>query len=69
MSTQMRNSTVSKLSSVLWDSGLAAGRAPRSACEDPLVYLPRKRVQEYAKDQTIYSPDKPCDLRPATAFT
>jgi len=61
MSTQMTSPTVSKSGSVLWDSDLAAGRAPRSACEDPLAYLPRKRVQEYAKHQTIYSPDKPCD--------
>ena len=38
-----------------------SSRPVRPACEDPLEYLPQKRVQEYAKRQTIYSPDMHCD--------
>lgn len=30
-------------------------------CEDPLNYLPRKPMQEFAKDRIIYSPQQPCD--------
>jgi CRP/FNR family cyclic AMP-dependent transcriptional regulator len=29
--------------------------------EDPLTYLPRKPLQEFAKGQTVYGPDKPSD--------
>jgi CRP/FNR family cyclic AMP-dependent transcriptional regulator len=29
--------------------------------EDPLTYLPRKPLQEYARGQTIYGPDQPSD--------
>jgi CRP/FNR family transcriptional regulator, cyclic AMP receptor protein len=29
--------------------------------EDPLTYLPRKSVQEYAKGRVIYSPEQPSD--------
>jgi CRP/FNR family transcriptional regulator, cyclic AMP receptor protein len=28
--------------------------------EDPLTYLPRKPLQEYAKDRIIYGPQQPC---------
>ncbi|HEY1338489.1 MAG TPA: Crp/Fnr family transcriptional regulator [Bryobacteraceae bacterium] len=30
-------------------------------CEDPLTYLPRKPVQEFAKGRTIYDPQQPSD--------
>lgn len=29
--------------------------------EDPLTYLPRKPLQEFAKSQMVYGPDKPAD--------
>jgi CRP-like cAMP-binding protein len=29
--------------------------------DDPLTYLPRKQVQEFAKSRTIYSPQQPSD--------
>ena len=36
--------------------------APRNAViEDPLAYLPQRRVQEYARQQIVYSPGIPCD--------
>src|SRR2546425_8060564 len=28
--------------------------------EDPLAYLPCSHILEYQKNQTIYSPDRPC---------
>ena len=28
--------------------------------EDPLAYLPKKRIEEYARQQIIYSPGAPC---------
>jgi CRP/FNR family transcriptional regulator len=31
------------------------------AFEDPLAYLPQKRVEEYARQQIIYSPGTPCN--------
>jgi CRP/FNR family transcriptional regulator len=34
---------------------------PSLTYEDPLTYLPRKPVQEYAKGRTIYGPQQPSD--------
>src|ERR1700674_3525500 len=57
----MRSQAASKSSSVLRSSETGRPGAPRSACKHPLAFLPPKSVQEYARQQTIYSRDKPSD--------
>jgi CRP/FNR family transcriptional regulator len=37
------------------------GRSEPLYSEDPLTYLPRKQVQEFAKNRVIYSPAQPSD--------
>src|SRR5664280_2377058 len=41
--------------------GLDSIRRPLCALEDPLTYLARKPVQEFAKRRVIYDHRKPCD--------
>jgi CRP-like cAMP-binding protein len=58
MSTLFKTAIESRHGFVPRSTAVSPVRIP--AVEDPLAYLPQKRVEEYAKQQIIYSPGTPC---------
>jgi CRP-like cAMP-binding protein len=57
----MKRAAVGKSSSGQQAGSQASNGTIRQRREDPLAYLPQKRVQEYPRQQVIYSADRPCD--------
>jgi CRP/FNR family transcriptional regulator, cyclic AMP receptor protein len=61
MSTPVTTTATGKSSPVLKDRSLTLGRTVRPSREDPLAYLPQKRVQEFKRQQAIYTVSEPCN--------
>ena len=61
MSTPFSRPPDGKYLSALRNSGWDQGRSSKTEYDDPLAYLLQKRVEEYQRQQIIYSPGSPCN--------